>query len=111
MNERTQQDLTAAVAKSREVRSARAEYTRRMKAGEMTLRQVIELVENDSQHPMAGQRVSRVLRALPGWGPVRAGSVMIELALPENRRLRGLGERQKKALLSMVEPLSARASG
>ena len=44
-------------------------------------------------------KVSAVLQALPGIGKVQADQIMEKLKIAESRRLRGLGEQQRKALL------------
>ena len=43
--------------------------------------------------------VLAVLEALPGVGKVKARRTMEEIGISETRRVRGLGEQQKKALL------------
>jgi ribosomal protein S13 len=45
-------------------------------------------------------KVSALLEALPGVGKVRAQQIMERLEIAPSRRLRGLGERQRKALLA-----------
>jgi ribosomal protein S13 len=40
-----------------------------------------------------------VLESLPGVGKVRARKVMQEIGIADTRRVRGLGEQQRKALL------------
>src|SRR4029453_15063161 len=44
-------------------------------------------------------KVSAVLQALPGIGKIRATQIMEKLKIADSRRLRGLGEQQRKALL------------
>jgi ribosomal protein S13 len=48
--------------------------------------------------------VSAVLEALPGIGKVRAGQIMERLRIAESRRLRGLGEHQRRSLLDEFAP-------
>ena len=45
-------------------------------------------------------KVSAVLEALPGVGKVRAKKIMEKLDVSTSRRIRGLGEKQKQALLA-----------
>jgi ribosomal protein S13 len=40
-----------------------------------------------------------VLQALPGIGKIRATQIMEKLKIADSRRLRGLGDQQRKALL------------
>ena len=44
-------------------------------------------------------KVSEALSALPGVGKVRVSQIMERLGIAASRRLRGLGARQKEALL------------
>ena len=45
-------------------------------------------------------KVSAVLQSMPGIGKVRATQIMEKLKIAESRRLRGLGDQQRKALLA-----------
>jgi len=54
----------------------------------------------DSNEVLGKMKVSALLEALPGVGKVRAQQIMERLEIAPSRRLRGLGERQRKALLA-----------
>jgi hypothetical protein len=87
----------AALEKAAEVRKARAELKEQLKSGKTTLAAVLERAEGDE---VVGKlKVSAVLQALPGIGKIRATQIMEKLKIAESRRLRGLGEQQRKALL------------
>ena len=87
----------AALEKAAEVRKARAELKEQLKSGKTTLASVLDRAEQDE---VVGKlRVSAVLQALPGIGKIRATQIMEKLKIAESRRLRGLGEQQRKALL------------
>lgn len=58
---------------------------------------------SDSDPAVAKLRVSDLLAALPRIGPVRAEAIMGTLAIAPTRRVRGLGERQRRALLAYFE--------
>jgi ribosomal protein S13 len=45
-------------------------------------------------------KTQAVLESLPGVGKVRAQQIMEKLEIAETRRLRGLGSKQRKALLA-----------
>jgi ribosomal protein S13 len=45
-------------------------------------------------------KVSSVLESLPGVGRVRAKKIMERLDISESRRVRGLGAKQREALLA-----------
>lgn len=92
---------TAALAKAAEARRIRAELKQMLKAGEVTLRQVLAQVEHADA--IAKMRVIDVLGAMPAYGPVKARRLMEELDIASTRRLRGLGPRQRAALLDTFE--------
>ena len=88
----------AALEKAAEIRKARAELKEQLKAGKTTLTKVLDRAETDE---VVGKlKVSAVLQSMPGIGKVRATQIMEKLKIAESRRLRGLGDQQRKALLS-----------
>lgn len=91
----------AALAKAAEARRIRAELKQMLKAGEVSLRDVIE--RSSSADALAKMKVADVLEAMPAFGPVKARRLMEELDIAPSRRLRGLGPRQRAALLATFE--------
>jgi hypothetical protein len=91
----------AALAKAAEARRIRAELKQMLKSGEVSLRQVLDRAE--SADALAKMKVSDVLEAMPAYGPVKARRLMEELGIAQTRRIRGLGPRQRKALLTTFE--------
>ncbi len=88
----------AALEKAAEIRKARAELKEQLKAGKTTLTTVLDRAETDE---VVGKlKVSAVLQSMPGIGKVRATQIMEKLKIAESRRLRGLGDQQRKALLA-----------
>ena len=94
----TEEQRAAALLKAAAARRVRAEWTERLKRGGTSLDEVLK--EADSDEVLGKMKVSALLEALPGVGKVRAGQIMERLEIAESRRLRGLGDRQRKALLS-----------
>jgi len=47
----------------------------------------------------AGVKVAWLLECVPGIGEVRADRIMVSLRIARSRRVQGLGERQRAALL------------
>lgn len=93
----TDEQRTAALEKAAAARRARAELKDRLKQGTTTLTQVFtDAATNDV---VGKTRVYEVLTALPKIGRIRAHDIMTELQIPPTRRLRGLGDRQRQALL------------
>lgn len=86
----------AALEKAAKMRKARAELKDQLKSGKTTLAAVLGRAESDEVGKL---KVSAVLQAMPGIGKIRAQQIMEKLKIAESRRLRGLGEQQRKALL------------
>ena len=93
----TDEQRAAALAKAAEARKARAELKERLKKGETNLAQVLADAENNEI--LGKMKVSALLEALPKVGKVKAQELMTELEIAPTRRVRGLGDRQRKALL------------
>ncbi|MEX1164345.1 MAG: integration host factor, actinobacterial type [Nitriliruptor sp.] len=91
----------AALVKAAEARRIRAELKQMLKAGEVSIRDVID--RSSSADALAKMRVADVLEAMPAFGPVKARRLMEELDIAPSRRLRGLGSRQREALLATFE--------
>lgn len=96
--ELTEEQRAAALEKAAAARRARAELKERLKRGGTTLGDVLE--QSDSDEVLGKMKVSALLEALPNVGKVRAQQIMERLEIAPSRRLRGLGERQRKALLA-----------
>jgi hypothetical protein len=88
----------AALVKAAEARRIRAELKQMLKAGEVSLGQVLDRAE--SADALAKMKVSDVIGAMPAYGPVKARRLMEDLEIAPSRRIRGLGPRQRQALLS-----------
>ncbi|HEX9235244.1 MAG TPA: integration host factor, actinobacterial type [Actinomycetota bacterium] len=93
----TEEQRKEALAKAAEARRKRAELKNQLKAERMTLRDVLSHQGDDVIGKM---KVSSVLESLPGVGKVRARRIMERLDISATRRVRGLGAKQKDALLS-----------
>jgi hypothetical protein len=93
--ELTPEDRARALARAAEVRRVRAEVREALRTGRMTLGEVLD--RTDEEH-IGGIKVKAVLTALPGLGKVKSYRLMEAIGIAENRRLRGLGARQKAAL-------------
>ncbi|MQA24543.1 MAG: integration host factor [Micromonosporaceae bacterium] len=87
----------AALKKAAEARKVRAEIKDKLKKGEMTLADVLKRA--DAEEVVGKLKVTAVLEALPGIGKVRASQIMKKHQIADSRRLRGLGEHQRRLLL------------
>src|SRR3954469_12485142 len=93
----TPEQREAALAKAAEARRARAELKEKLKMGSLTLRELLDMLEgNDIVGKM---KVIAVLESLPGVGKVKARRTMEEIGISDSRRVRGLGDQQRAALL------------
>ena len=97
--ELTPEQRRAALAKAAEARRVRAEIKELLKTGSLTLPEVLDRAETDEL--VAGTKVAAIIVSLPGVGKVKGKRLMEELGIASNRRLRGLGTRQRRALLDL----------
>jgi hypothetical protein len=93
----TDEQRKEALAKAAEARRLRAELKDKLKRSETSLQDVLSSQGNDVVGKM---KVSSVLEALPGVGKVRARKIMERLEISSTRRVRGLGAKQREALLA-----------
>lgn len=93
----TDEQRKEALAKAAEARKARAELKEKLKRGDLTLKEVLAKAQADEI--IGKTKVSALLEALPKVGKVKAKEIMEELEIAPTRRLRGLGDRQRAALL------------
>jgi len=96
----TPEQRQAALAKAAEARRARAEIKERLKMGTVTLAELLEQASSDDV--VAKLKVSAVLQSLPGVGKVKAAKLLESLQIAEDRRLGGLGPKQRERLLAEV---------
>ncbi len=92
----TSEQRKKALAKAAVVRRGRAEIKADLSDRRLTMS---ELLERTDDPLVGGMKVSAVLLALPGIGKKRAGRLMERVGIIENRRLRGLGKRQREDLI------------
>lgn len=89
-------DRKKALQKALEVRKKRAELREKIKKGQVTLKEVFDMADD----PVVGRmKVSALLQSLPGIGKVRAEKIMNKIGISPTRRVQGLGDKQKEALL------------
>ena len=95
----TDAERAAALEKARDARMRRAEIRDQLKAGELSLGEVLDMKDD----PIVGRmKVSTLIETLPGYGKAKSEKIMAELKIAASRRLRGLGERQRAALLERL---------
>jgi chorismate-pyruvate lyase len=93
----TPEQRQQALEKAAEARRKRAELKAQLKSGNMSLGTVLG---KDDDETVGKMKVSSVLESMPGVGKVRARKIMEKLDISASRRVRGLGSKQKDALLA-----------
>lgn len=93
----TPEQRAAALDKAAAARRERAEIKNRIRHSGASPTEVLH--EGQTNDVIGKMRVSQLLQCIPGVGKVRAQQIMEELEIATSRRLRGLGDRQRKALL------------
>jgi hypothetical protein len=96
----TPEQRAAALLKAAAARQQRAGVKLALKEGSLSLADL--LARAGSDEAIGGLRVSAALTSLPGLGKVKAARLMERLGIAESRRLRGLGVKQKEALLAAL---------
>jgi hypothetical protein len=94
----TPEQRQQALEKAAEARRKRAELKAQLKSGNVALASVLSRANNDDT--VGKMKVASVLESLPGVGKVRARKMMEKLDISASRRVRGLGSKQKDALLA-----------
>ena len=93
----TPEQRAAALEKAAAARKARAELKVRLKSSGTSLDEV--LADGASDEVVGKMKVVAVLEAMPGVGKVRAQRIMERLEISPSRRVRGLGVKQRQALV------------
>lgn len=94
----TDEQRKAALAKAAEARRVRAEVKELLKTGSLRLSELFERAE--SEELLAGLKVESLIAAMPGTGKIKAKRLMESMGIAENRRIRGLGDKQKQSLIA-----------
>lgn len=93
----TPEQREEALARAKAARNHRSEIKNQLKRGALTFKEVIELIDTDEV--VAKTKVVEILQSMPKVGKVKAEEIMAEIGIAETRKLRGLGSRQRVALL------------
>ena len=88
----------AALKKAAEARRVRAELKALVKMGSRNIQDVLEL--SDTNEIISRTKVLAILESMPKIGKVKARRIMQEIGIAESRRLRGLGDQQRAALVA-----------
>jgi len=97
----TAEERTRALEKAKISRQMRASIKVRIKSGELSIADVIELAKSDEA--IAKMRVLEMVESKSGVGKIRAKALLERLEISESRRVQGLGRHQLKGLLKEFE--------
>jgi hypothetical protein len=92
----TPEQRAAALEKAAQARRSRAELKAKLKNSSTSLPEVLDAGQADEV--IGKMKVSALLEAMPGVGKVRAQRIMERLGISPSRRVRGLGDNQRRAL-------------
>jgi DNA uptake protein ComE-like DNA-binding protein len=87
-----------ALDKAAAARAARAELKNQLKNGAVSLAEALSSTDDT----VGKLKVVSLLESLPGVGKVKARKIMDEIGIADNRRVQGLGQQQKQALLAQL---------
>ncbi len=96
----TDEQRRAALRKAVETRQKRAQLKKQIKAGQLSLIQVLDDVANPV---VAKMKISALLKSLPGVGKIRAEKLMSKIGIDQSRRIQGLGSKQRQSLLEEIQ--------
>ncbi|MEU5662059.1 integration host factor, actinobacterial type [Streptomyces longwoodensis] len=100
--ERTAEDRALALRQAAEVRRERAEMLGRLKAGDLSLPEVLAREDR----VVGCTRVGRLVESLPGVGPAARRRILAEVGVDEQRRLQSLRAQQRERLLHECSTVS-----
>lgn len=97
-NEQRRENL----AKAMRLRQERAELRRELRAGLLSVGDVIDIADQGNR-AASGMRVKQMINALPGYGLKRTQELMRKIDIADNRRVGGLGVAQIRALVEKLD--------
>jgi hypothetical protein len=96
--EQSPEQRAAALEKAAEARRVQAEIKELLRTGTITFGEVLTRAETESM--IGGLKLKSVLESLPGLGKIKTKRLLESLDIDGSRRLRGLGDRQRRALMT-----------
>lgn len=93
----TSEQRNAALEKARASRARRADVKSEVRNGKLSIEDIFALTQSDEA--VAKMRVAELLESYAGVGKVRAIATLDRLGISRTRRLQGLGNHQRNALI------------
>lgn len=97
--EMTEEKRKAALERSLAARRERMEFKDLVRKGELSL---ADALDDDRAKRI---RAHEFLMCIPGIGKAKADDIMRKLTIAENRRVQGLGSRQREGIVELVAKL------
>lgn len=97
----TDEERARAREKATAARTVRAEVKKALRDGTMTVAEVLK--RGDSDEAVSRLKVTDLLEATPGIGKVRSAAIMDQIGIARTRRVRGLGQHQRRALIDYLD--------
>ena len=97
--EMTEEKRKAALERSLAARRERMEFKDLVRKGELSL---ADALDDDRAKRIRGHEF---LMCIPGIGKAKADDIMRKLGIAENRRVQGLGSRQREGIVELVAKL------
>lgn len=95
--ELTDEQRKAALARAAQARRERTEFKGLVKKGELSF---TDAIADEWANRI---RVHELLTSVPGIGKAKADDIMRKLGIADNRRVQGLGCRQRELIIELVE--------
>jgi hypothetical protein len=96
--ERTREQRMKALRRANQIRSARAQLKRDLKAGKM---QVEKLLLDPPDYVLSAKAFDMIL-AVPKYGRVKANKILTQCRISPSKTIGGLSERQRAELVSQL---------
>lgn len=97
----TPEQRADALKKAAAARTARKELRDKISRGEETIPGVLDRAKTDQ---IVGKtKVADLLKSLPGYGPAKVTALLEQTGIDVSRRVAGLGDRQRQALLDALK--------
>ncbi|MGI9020164.1 MAG: integration host factor, actinobacterial type [Solirubrobacterales bacterium] len=97
--ERTSAQRMKALNKANEIRTARAQLKRDLKAGKVQIQRLLL----DPPHYVLSAKAFDMILAVPKYGRVKANKVLSQCRISPSKTIGGLSERQRAELVHMLQ--------
>ncbi|WP_144830421.1 integration host factor, actinobacterial type [Kocuria rhizophila] len=97
----TDDERALAREKATAARTARAQIKKGLRDGSVSVAEVLRRSEDDEA--VSRLKVTELLESTPGIGKVRSAAIMKQIGIAPTRRVRGLGQHQRRALVDYLD--------